>query len=60
MKEYYEKAAAQFYGLFNMLTVEGYAKTRLFRRLSNHVFRSLKFWKYITHEGHLFFKVFKT
>ena len=42
-------------GAFNMLTVEGSSKTGLLRRLSNPVFRSLWFQKYISYETHLFF-----
>ena len=39
---------------FNMLTVEECSETALFRHLSNHVFRILYVWKYISYEGHPF------
>ena len=38
-----------------MLLVEGSSKTRLFRNLSNQLFRSPEFGKYIGYEGHLLF-----
>ena len=41
-------------------TVEGRPKTIVFRLLSNHVFGSLKFLKYISYETILFLKMFKT
>ena len=41
MKQDDEGAAMQFFGLFNMLTVEGCSKTWLLRYLTNQVFRSL-------------------
>ena len=37
-----------------MLIVERYSETRLFRHLSNNVFATLQFWKYISYEGHFF------
>ena len=43
MKQYDESAAVQFYGLFNMLTVEGCFETSLFRHLTNHDFRVFNF-----------------
>ena len=42
-----------------MLFVEGSSETRLFRHLSNHVFWSPEFRKYIGYEGHLFLKKFQ-
>ena len=49
----------QCLGPFTLLLFEGSSETRLFRQLSNHVFCSSKFSKYISYEGHLFFKMFK-
>ena len=46
----------QFLGLFNLLTIKGCSETGLFTHLTNHVFRSLQFRKYIIYEGHLFFR----
>ena len=39
-----------------MCTVEGCSETRLFRHLSNHVFRSLKFRKHISYKAYLLFQ----
>ena len=39
-----------------MLLVEGCCETGPFRHLSQHLFRSPYFQKYITFEGHLFFR----
>ena len=39
-----------------MLLVEGSFKTRPFRHLSNHVFRSPYFRKYISYQGQLSFE----
>ena len=39
-----------------MLLPEGSSETGLFRLLSNHIFRSPSFGKYISHEGHLLFE----
>ena len=55
MKQSDEIAVAQCAGLFNMLTVEGCPEMGLFRYLSNLVFGSRYFRRYITYEGHLFF-----
>ena len=44
---------------FAMLSVEGSPKTRLFRHFTNHVFRTRKFWKYISYDGHFFWKICK-
>ena len=41
MKQYDESAMVQFFGLFNMLTVQGGSETRVFRHLPNHDIRSL-------------------
>ena len=41
MKQYYESAAVQFFGLFNMLTMESCSETGIFRHLIKHVFNSL-------------------
>ena len=46
----------QCFGLFNILTVKGCSEMGLFRHLSNHVFRSCNFLKYISYDGHLFFQ----
>ena len=43
-------------GPFNMLLKEGSSEAGLFRHLSNHVFWSVQFWKYISYEGHLSFE----
>ena len=60
MQKFDQSAAVQVTGLLNMLTVASFFETRLLRHLTNHIFCSLEFWKYITYEGHLFsFKMFK-
>ena len=41
--------------VFHMLTVKGCSQTGPLRCLSNQVFRSLYFRKYISYEAHLFF-----
>ena len=41
-------------GAFDAFPVEGCSETRLFTHLSNYVFRSPQFRKYISYEGHLF------
>ena len=41
-------------GRFDMLPVERGSEAGLFKRLSKHVFQSLKFRKYIAYESHLF------
>ena len=46
----------QCLGPFTMLLFDGSSETRLFRRLSNHVFGSPQFRKYIGYEGHTFIK----
>ena len=43
-------------GLFTMFLVEGYSETVLFRYLSNHVFQTLQFRKYISYDCHLYFE----
>ena len=43
----------QCFDKFAMLSVKGCSQTRLFRHLSNHLFRSRYFGKYISYEGHL-------
>ena len=42
-----------------MLLFEGPSETGLFRHLSNHGLRSPQFRKYISFEGHLFFRNLK-
>ena len=54
--DYNKGAVVQCLGPFTMLLLEGSSETELFRHLSNHVFRSLYFWKYISYEGHVFSK----
>ena len=49
----------QSFGPFTMLLVKGSSKTGLLRHLSNHVFRSPYAQKYISHEAHAFFNMFK-
>ena len=44
---------------FNMLLVERSSETSVFRHLPSYAFRSPKFWKYITYEGYLIFKINK-
>ena len=46
----------QCLGPFDMLTIEGCSETGPFRHLSNHVFRSIYFRKYISYEAHLLFQ----
>ena len=53
MKQSRKGAAVQFFGLFNMFTIEVCSETGLFKNLTNYVFRSVWFQKYITYEGHL-------
>ena len=45
--------------LFTMLHVKGSSKTGVFRNLSNHLFRSPYFRKYISYEDQLFLKMLK-
>ena len=45
----------QSFGPFTMLLVAGSSETGRFRYLFNHLFRSLKFQKYISYEGDVFF-----
>ena len=49
----------QCFGPFTMSLVEGSSERGLFRHLSNHIFRSPEGRKYISDEGHFFFKRFK-
>ena len=49
----------QCFDLFTTLPVNWSSETRLFKHLSNHVFRSPQFRKYISYEGHLFLEMFK-
>ena len=41
MREYDESAVVQFFGLFNMLTVEGCSEKVLFNQLTNNAIRGL-------------------
>ena len=45
----------QWLGLFTMVLVEDSSEKGLFRHLSNHLFRSRQFRKYIGYDGHFFF-----
>ena len=45
--------------LIYTLTAEEFSETSPFMYLSNHVFRSQYFQKYLSYEAH-FFKIFKT
>ena len=54
MKQYDHSALVHFFRPFNILTVKRCSETRFFRYLSNFIFRSLWFRKYIIYEGHLF------
>ena len=45
-------------GPFNILTGEGCYEMALSRHLSNHIFHSLQFRKYISCEGHSFYEFF--
>ena len=49
----------QSFGPFTMLLVKGSSETELLRHLSNHVFRSPYAQKYISHEAHVLFNMFK-
>ena len=49
----------QCFSRFIMLLVKDSSETGLFRHLSNHVVPSQSVQKYISYEGHLFFKMFK-
>ena len=42
----------------NTLITKSYSEARPFRRLSNLLFRSQKFWKYLGYDTHLFLKKF--
>ena len=42
-----------------MLLLEGSSEMRLFRYLSNHIFRSLWVQKYVSYEHHIFLKMFE-
>ena len=44
---------------FNIFLLEGSSETELFRHLSNHLFCSPYFRKYISYEGHLLFQHIK-
>ena len=44
----------QCFGPFTMLPLKGSIETVLFRHISDHVFRSPYFRKYISYEGHVF------
>ena len=46
-----------YMGLFSMLLVEGSSQAGFFRHLSNHLFRSRQFWKYIRYEHDQIFKI---
>ena len=39
-----------------MVLVERFSETMIFRHLSNHLFRSPQFWKYISYDDHPFFE----
>ena len=41
MKQSRKGAAVQFFGLFNMFTIEVCSETGLFKNLTNYVFRSV-------------------
>ena len=49
----------QCFDPFAIFSVEQSFETRLFKHLSNNVFRSWYFHKYISYEGHLFWQMFK-
>ena len=49
----------QWFGPFTISPIEGSSEARLFRHLSNQVFRSLQFRKCISYEDHLFLRMFK-
>ena len=57
IKQYDGSAVVHFFRLFNMLTVPRYCERRLFKYLTNHIFRSLYFQKYITFENHTLFQI---
>ena len=44
------------FGPVSFLLLEVSSKIGIFRQLSNHIFRSPTFWKYISYECHLFFE----
>ena len=49
----------QCFGPFTMFPVEEPSETRLFRHVSNHLFQSPQFLKYISYEDRVLLKMFK-